>query len=252
MATGPSPSPLPSPPLCGGEGVSANLAAIRAAIAKEAADWGRDPADIRLIAVSKTHPVAVIAAALAAGQFRFGENRVQEATYKFPGLRQDYPDLELHLIGPLQTNKAAEAIAHMDVIHSLDREKLARALAAEMQKQGRRPNLLIQVNTGVEPQKAGIAPADADDFIRLCRDDLGLPIIGLMAIPPLADHPAPHFALLGEIARRNGLKELSMGMSGDYKTAIALGATYLRIGTAVFGTRSQKTEVGSQEEKSMG
>src|SRR5205823_7872617 len=167
----------------------------------------------------------------------FGENRVQEALAKFPGLRAEFPDLELHLIGPLQTNKVRDAVAHCDVIETVDRPRLAEALAREMARSGRRPACLIEVNTGEEPQKAGILPAAADSFIRDCRERLHLPIVGLMCIPPEHEQPALHFALLREIARRNGLDRLSMGMSADFETAIRFGATHVRVGTAIFGAR---------------
>jgi hypothetical protein len=189
------------------------------------------------VAVSKTKSAADIMPTLQAGQRLFGENRVQEAAGKWPALRGAFPEIELHLIGPLQTNKAAEAVALFDAIETLDREKLARVLASEMAKQGRRPACFIQINTGAEPQKAGIAPGLADPFIALCRGELGLPVEGLMCIPPLEADPAPHFALLRAIAGRNGLAGLSMGMSGDFEIAIAAGATYVRIGTAIFGGR---------------
>ena len=190
-----------------------------------------------LVAISKTKPAEAVEAAYDAGQRLFGENRVQEAQDKFPALRARHPDLELHLVGALQSNKAREAVRLFDVIQSLDRPKLAKALAREMARQDRRPRCLVQINTGEEAQKAGVPPRDADAFIKTCRDDLGLPVTGLMCIPPAEDEPAPHFAFLREIARRNGLKALSMGMSADYETAIALGATYVRVGTAIFGAR---------------
>jgi pyridoxal phosphate enzyme (YggS family) len=190
-----------------------------------------------VVAVSKTQPPESILAALRAGQRVFGENRVQEAAVKWPALRTDWPDLELHLIGPLQTNKIGEAVTLFDVIETVDREKLARGLAVEMSRAGRRPACYVQVNTGEEPQKAGIPPAEADAFIRFARDELKLPIVGLMCIPPVDEEPALHFSLLAEIARRNDLPVLSMGMSADYETAIRLGATHVRIGTAVFGER---------------
>lgn len=217
--------------------IAQNLEAIRASIARAAVAAGRKPQDVTLIAVSKTHPAEAIAAAIAAGQRIFGENRVQEAQGKFPALKAQHPDLELHLIGPLQTNKVKDAVALGDVIQSLDRAKLAEALAAEMAKQNRFPKLFVQVNTGEEPQKAGIHPGDVDAFIRLCRDDLKLPVVGLMCIPPVDQHPAPHFALLAKIAARNNLAQLSMGMSGDFDTAIQCGATHVRVGTAIFGSR---------------
>lgn len=213
------------------------LAAVRAAIAEAARAAARAPDDVALVAVSKTKPLEAVEAAYGAGQRLFGENRVQEAQDKFPALRERHPDLELHLVGALQSNKAREAVRLFDVIQSLDRPKLAKALALEMARQDRRPRCLVQINTGEEAQKAGVPPRDADAFIATCRDDLGLPVIGLMCIPPVGDEPAPHFAFLREIARRNGLKALSMGMSADYETAIALGATHVRVGTAIFGAR---------------
>ncbi len=219
--------------------IAARLAAVRAAIAAAAKVAGRPPGDITLVAVGKTHGAEAIAAALAAGQRVFGENRVQEAAAKFPALKERYPDLKLHLIGPLQTNKVREAVALFDVIETLDRPRLAAALQREMERQGRRPRLLVEVNTGEEPQKAGILPADADAFVATCRDAFGLDIGGLMCIPPEGEEPAPHFALLREIARRNRLPLLSMGMSADFGTAIRFGATHVRIGTAIFGPREQ-------------
>jgi pyridoxal phosphate enzyme (YggS family) len=217
--------------------IPTHLSEIRGQLAIAAKADGRSAADVTLVAVSKTHPAEAVAAALAAGQTVFGENRVQEAEAKFPALKRQHPELELHLIGPLQSNKAREAVALFDVIESVDREKLARALAAEMAKQNRHPRLFVQVNIGEEPQKAGIAPAELDGFIKLCRDELQLTIDGLMCIPPADKHPAPYFALLREMAKRNGLAQLSMGMSGDYETAIQFGATHVRIGTAIFGQR---------------
>ena len=217
--------------------VAANLAHIRDRMAKAARSAERAPEAVTLVAVSKTQPAEAVEAALAAGQRVFGENRVQEAKAKYPALRDAWPELELHLIGPLQTNKVGEAVALFDVVQSLDREKLARALAKEMDKQGRRPACFIQVNTGEEPQKAGILPDAAEAFIALCRDTLALPVCGLMCIPPFEEEPAPHFALLRSIAERSGLSQLSMGMSGDFETAIALGATHVRVGTAIFGAR---------------
>jgi len=217
--------------------IAAALTAIRGRIAAAAGSAGRDPAGVTLVAVSKTQPAERIALALAAGQRVFGENRVQEAAAKWPGLRQAWPDIELHLVGPLQTNKVRDAVALFDVVESLDRPKLAQALAAEMARSGRRPACYIQVNTGEEAQKAGVAPAAADDFIRHCRTELGLPVVGLMCIPPADEEPSLHFALLHEIARRNGIDFLSMGMSADYEVAILFGATHVRIGTAIFGER---------------
>ncbi|WP_374656670.1 YggS family pyridoxal phosphate-dependent enzyme [Dongia sp.] len=217
--------------------IAGNLADIRRRIAAAARDAARAADGITLVAVSKTHPAEAAAAAIAAGQTIFGENRVQEAQAKFPALKARHAGLELHLIGPLQTNKVREAVALFDVIESVDREKLARALADEMKKQDRHPLLFIQVNIGEEPQKAGIAPAEIDAFVTLCRDALKLPVAGLMCIPPADKHPAPYFALLREMARRNGLAQLSMGMSGDFETAIQFDATHIRIGTAIFGAR---------------
>ncbi|MBI2256139.1 MAG: YggS family pyridoxal phosphate-dependent enzyme [Proteobacteria bacterium] len=217
--------------------IADNLAEVRRHLDAAAKADGRLAEAVTLVAVSKMHPAEAVAAAIAVGQRVFGENRVQEAQGKFPALKAQYPDLELHLIGPLQSNKVPEAVALFDVIESVDREKLARALAGEMQKQKRAPRLFIQVNIGEEPQKAGIAPTEIDAFVKLCRDELALKIDGLMCIPPADKHPAPYFALLREMARRNGLTQLSMGMSGDFETAIQFGATHVRIGTAIFGAR---------------
>lgn len=218
--------------------IPANLAAVRVRIEAALKAAGRAKDSARLIAVSKEQDEIAIRAALICGQREFGENRVQEAQRKWPALKRDYPDCVLHLIGPLQSNKAEDAVALFDVIHSVDRDKLARALAAEMPKQNRRPSLLIQVNIGEEPQKAGVAPEAADAFIALCRDELELPVIGLMCIPPVDEEPSLHFALLREIARRNNLPELSMGMSGDFEIAAGFGATMVRVGTAIFGART--------------
>jgi PLP dependent protein len=204
-------------------------------LAAEAA--GRKPSTVELVAVTKTMPAAAIEDAIEAGQRIFGENRVQEAQAKWPALKALHSDLELHLIGPLQTNKAKEAVALFDVIETLDRPKLARALAEEMKRTGKRPRLFVQVNTGEEPQKAGIAPEETADFVTLCRDTFGLAIDGLMCIPPLDEEPSMHFALLAKLAKEIGLDELSMGMSGDFEKAIAFGATYVRVGTAIFGAR---------------
>ena len=190
-----------------------------------------------LIAVSKGHTAARMEEALALGQRVFGENRVQEAQEKWPALKLKYPDIELHLIGPLQSNKAKEAVALFDVIETLDRPKLAEALAAEMGRQNRQLPCFIQVNTGEEAQKAGVLPGEADDFIRECREKWKLPVVGLMCIPPAETNPAPHFALLREIAKRHGLSQLSMGMSGDFEVAVRFGATHVRVGTALFGER---------------
>jgi len=215
--------------------IAANLAAVRERIAEAARAADRPPESVTLVAVSKTHSAASVREALRAGHRVFGENRVQEAQAKYPKLRDEFPDLALHLIGPLQTNKVRDAVAEFDVIESVDRPRLAQALAREMEHAGRQPPCLIEVNTGEEPQKAGIMPADADGFILECREQLGLPIIGLMSVPPLDEEPAPHFALMREIARRNGLEILSMGMSADFEKAIRFGATHVRVGTAIFG-----------------
>ncbi|MGK2921810.1 MAG: YggS family pyridoxal phosphate-dependent enzyme [Methyloceanibacter sp.] len=204
-------------------------------LAAEAA--GRKPSTVELVAVTKTMPAAVVEDAIEAGQRVFGENRVQEAQAKWPALKALHSDLELHLIGPLQTNKVKEAVALFDVIETLDRPKLARTLAEEMERTGVRPRLFVQVNIGEEPQKAGIAPEETADFVALCRDTFGLAIDGLMCIPPFDEEPSMHFALLAKLAQEIGLDELSMGMSGDFEKAIAFGATYVRVGTAIFGTR---------------
>ncbi len=219
------------------EGVIANLAAVRGRIEAAARAAGRTPDSVSLVAVSKTHPPASVRAALAAGHRLFGENRVQEAQAKYPALREAFPDLVLHLIGPLQTNKVRDAVAICDVIETVDRPRLAQALAREMERSGRRLPCLIEVNTGEEPQKSGVLPAEADAFIIECRERFGLPIEGLMCVPPLDEEPALHFALLREIARRTGLGLLSMGMSADFEKAIRFGATHVRIGTAIFGAR---------------
>jgi len=217
--------------------IADNLTEIRARIETAAEKAKRDPDSVHLVAVSKTNPVEAVQAALAAGQLLFGENRVQEAAGKFPPLRDAHPTMRLHIIGALQTNKARDAVRLADVIESLDRPKLAAALADAMEKEARRPSLLIQVNTGDEPQKAGIPRAEAEAFIRACREDWKLPITGLMCIPPAEDDPAPHFALLAALARDHALETLSMGMSGDFETAIAHGATHVRVGSAIFGHR---------------
>lgn len=214
-----------------------NWHAVQAELAEAARAAGRAPDAVRLVAVSKTHPAERIAPLLAAGHRLFGENRVQEAEGKWPELRRQWPDLRLHLIGPLQSNKVREAVALFDAIETVDREKLARALAAEMARRGRRLDCFIQVNTGAEPQKAGVLPENADALIGLCRDGLGLSVVGLMCIPPVDEDPARHFDLLAAIAARNGLTQLSMGMSGDFPAAIAHGATLVRVGTAIFGRR---------------
>jgi pyridoxal phosphate enzyme (YggS family) len=208
---------------------------VVARIARAAQACGRDPAAVALVAVSKQQPWEAVEPVLAAGQTVFGENRVQEAMARWEGRATA---VTLHLIGPLQTNKAREAVAFFDVVETLDREKLARVLAEEVQRQGRRPRLYVQVNTGEEPQKAGVAPKDADALIAACRTTYGLAPEGLMCIPPVGEPPGPHFALLAKIAARNGLARLSMGMSGDFETAIAFGATSVRVGSAVFGERA--------------
>lgn len=212
------------------------LAAVQARIAAAARGAGRDPAAVALVAVSKTMPEAAVVEALAAGQRLFGENRVQEAKTKFPALRARFPDLRLHLIGHLQTNKAEEAVTIADLIETVDRPKLAEALAKAMAKLAKRIPVYVQVNTGEEPQKGGVSPGEAEALLAQCRA-LGLEVRGLMCIPPVEDEPAPHFALLADMARRFGLAELSMGMSGDFEIAIRLGATHVRVGTAIFGAR---------------
>ena len=217
--------------------VAARLAGVRRQIAQACADARRDPAGVTLVAVSKTFGPEAIAPVLEAGQRVFGENRVQEATAKWPALRAKHPATELHLVGPLQSNKAREAVALFDAIHSVDRPSLCQALAKEIARQGRTPLLFVEVNTGGEPQKSGVLPQEADAFVERCRDTYGLAIAGLMCLPPLDEPPAPHFALTREIARRNGLALLSMGMSADFAVAIAFGATHVRIGTAIFGER---------------
>ena len=214
------------------------LAAVRADIARACKFTGRDPAEVTLVAVSKTHHAEQIEPVIAAGQRVFGENRVQEAKAKWPALLAKHPGIELHLIGPLQSNKAKEAVALFTAIHSVDRPSLCEALAKEIAKQGRSPLLLVEINTGAEAQKAGVLPQDADAFLEKCRAAYGLTISGLMCIPPLSEAPGPHFALTAKIARRNGLKLLSMGMSADFATAIQLGATHVRVGSAIFGERN--------------
>lgn len=213
------------------------LSQIRERVAKAEEDAGRPAGSVKLIAVSKVQPLERVEAVLEEGHRIFGENRVQEAAGKWPDFQQRYDGVELHLIGPLQTNKARQAIQMFDAIHSLDRPKLARTLARLAEEEGRCPDLFIQVNTGEEDQKAGVMPADADAFVAECRA-LGLPIVGLMCIPPVDEEPSLHFALLAKIAARNGLDGLSMGMSGDFEKAIALGATHVRVGSAIFGERS--------------
>lgn len=219
--------------------IARNLAAVTARIASTASATGRDPAATRLIAVSKMQSFDRVSAAIKAGHRLFGENRVQEALARWAPLKTENADLELHLIGPLQTNKVKDVVQFFDVVQTVDRIKLAVALAREMDKQDRRPACFIEVNTGEEPQKAGVLPIDADTFIAACRDDYHLPLAGLMCIPPAGESPAPHFALLRAIARRNGLVGLSMGMSNDYEIALGFDATLVRVGTAIFGARAQ-------------
>jgi pyridoxal phosphate enzyme (YggS family) len=220
--------------------VTSNLAEVREAIARAAEDSERDSDDVALIAVSKTIPAEGIRPALNAGQRLFGENYVQEAKAKWPPLREEFPEIELHLIGPLQSNKAREAVELFDVIHTLDRTSLAAALAKEIQRSGRHPALLVQVNTGEEPQKGGVAPGAVDAFLTECRETHGLTVSGLMCIPPAEDPPSAHFGLLAAIARRHALPILSMGMSADYPAAIQMGATHVRVGSAIFGARQPK------------
>ena len=220
-----------------GGAIAERLKSVQGRIEAAAVAAGRDPRSVALVAVSKTNGVRMVRQALAAGQRIFGENRVQEAAAKFPQLRADYPDLQLHLIGPLQTNKVKEAVALFDVIETVDRPKLAAELAKEMQKTGRRPRCYIQVNIGNEPQKAGVAPHDVSALLALSRDEYRLPIVGLMCIPPADEDPAPYFARMAALAKAHHLPILSQGMSGDYPAAIAAGATHVRVGTAIFGIR---------------
>jgi pyridoxal phosphate enzyme (YggS family) len=224
------------------------LAAVRAEIARACRDANRDPAEVTLVAVSKTFGPEAIAPVIGAGQRVFGENRVQEAKAKWPALKAGHANIELHLIGPLQSNKAREAVALFDAIHSLDRASLAEALAKEIARQGRAPLLFVEINTGAERQKAGVLPQDADAFLTACRDKYGLTVSGLMCIPPFEEAPGPHFALTAKIARRNGLTLLSMGMSADFAAAIALGATHVRIGSAIFGERPPLPSAPAQEQ----
>lgn len=217
--------------------VQERLNDVLARIRSSEKDSNRPEGAVALVAVSKTFDADAIRPAIDAGQRVFGENRVQEAQGKWPELKRETPDIELHLIGPLQSNKAADAVALFDVIETVDREKIARAIAGEVERQDRRPRLYVQVNTGLEPQKAGIAPEEAVTFVDFCRSELGLAIEGLMCIPPVDENPGPHFALLAKIAGRCGLEKLSMGMSGDFETAIAFGATSVRVGSAIFGAR---------------
>lgn len=215
----------------------ARLEEVRGRIAKAESEAERRAGSAMLVAVSKTFDAEAIRPVIAASQRVFGENRVQEAQGKWPALKEEFPDIELHLIGPLQSNKAKEAVALFDVIETVDREKIAKELAKEMEKQGRRPRLYVQVNTGLEEQKAGIDPRETVEFVDRCRREHGLEIEGLMCIPPFDEHPGPHFALLEKLAREAGVEKLSMGMSGDYEKAIAFGATSVRVGSAIFGER---------------
>jgi PLP dependent protein len=217
---------------------AAKLQSVRREIAQASQAARRDPATVTLIAVSKTFGSEAIVPVLEAGQRVFGENRVQEAKAKWPALKERYPEVSLHLIGPLQSNKAREAVALFDAIHSVDRDSLSEALAKEIARQGRQPLLFAEINTGGEAQKSGVLPEAADDFLRRCRETYGLSIAGLMCLPPFDEPPAPHFALTAKIAGRHGLKLLSMGMSADFPQAILFGATHVRIGTAIFGERS--------------
>ncbi|MTI01083.1 YggS family pyridoxal phosphate-dependent enzyme [Roseibium sp. RKSG952] len=219
------------------EAAAEQLFAVQEAIRKAEHEHGRTENAVTLVAVSKTFDVPEIRPVIEAGQRVFGENRVQEAMKKWPELRKHHDGIELHLIGPLQSNKAREAVETFDVIHSVDREKIAKALKAEMDRQGRPLPCFIQVNTGEEPQKAGIPPKETDAFIAFCKEEVGLEIVGLMCIPPVEDAPGPHFALLEKIAKRNGLNQLSMGMSSDYDVAVGFGATHVRVGSAIFGAR---------------
>ncbi len=242
MTAPPAPSESHDDP---GLGIAANLAQVGDQIASAAASAGRGRADIDLVAVSKTHDAMRIRAAILAGQTVFGENRVQEAEAKWPALKLEFPQVRLHLIGPLQGNKVRQAVTLFDAIETIDRPKLARRLARVMAEEGRRPECYLQVNTGEEDQKAGISPRDADGFIGLCRDQLELPVKGLMCLPPIGEEPSLHFALLREIARRNGLAGLSMGMSADFEIAIDFGATLVRVGTAIFGPRGVYPPAGA-------
>ena len=217
--------------------IAGNIRSVSLEISKAAKEAGRDPSAVELIAVSKSQPASVVKVALDAGHQHFGENRVQEAQNKWPSLKTAYRDTTLHLIGPLQTNKAAAAVALFDVIQTLDRDKLAKNLAREMDRQNRHPQIFIQVNTGDEPQKSGVRLKGVDAFIEKCLHEYTLPIVGLMCIPPVNENPALHFALLSKIGKRNSLSNFSMGMSADYQTAVRFGATHVRVGTAIFGSR---------------
>jgi pyridoxal phosphate enzyme (YggS family) len=213
------------------------LAKVRAQIADACEEARRDLASVTLVAISKTFPAEAIVPVIAQGQRAFGENRVQETQGKWPALKEQYPGIELHLVGPLQSNKAKEAVQLFDVIHAVDRPSLCAALAKEIQKQGRTPKLFVEINTGAEPQKAGVLPEAADEFLRACRETYNLAVAGVMCIPPADEPPAPHFALTKKIAARNGLALVSMGMSADFEIAIRFGATHVRVGSAIFGAR---------------
>ena len=219
------------------DSVTTRLAGVRERIARTARDCGRDPASVTLVCVSKTFPAEHVLPVLEAGDRVFGENRVQEAQGKWPALRERFSGLDLHLIGPLQSNKANDAVATFDTIETVDRPKIVTALAEAVQKAGHSPRLFVQINTGAEPQKTGVLPVEADGFIASCRQAFGSALVGLMCIPPIDDQASPHFALLATIAGRNGLPGLSMGMSADYELAIPLGATHVRVGSAIFGAR---------------
>jgi pyridoxal phosphate enzyme (YggS family) len=214
------------------------LTTVRHQIMRACTEAKRDPVSVTLVAISKTFPVEVIEPIIERDQRVFGENRVQEAYAKWPQLKDRHPEIELHLVGPLQSNKTKEAVALFDVIHAVDRDSLCKSLAKEIDKQGKRPRLFVEINTGAEPQKAGVLPEAADDFLRACRETYGLTIEGLMCIPPADEAPAPHFALTAKIAERNGLKLLSMGMSADFPIAVRFGATHVRVGSAIFGARA--------------
>ncbi len=226
------------PPTC-----ADRIAAVRSDIEAACRKSNRNPTAVTVVAISKTFAADAIEPVVAAGQRVFGENRVQEAKAKWPSLKKCHPGIELHLVGPLQSNKAKEAVALFDAIHSVDRPRLAEALGREIAKQGRNPILFVEVNTGAEPQKSGVLPEEADAFVQACRERYGLVIAGLMCIPPADEPPAPHFALTAKIASRNGLSLLSMGMSADFALAVEFGATHVRIGTAIFGDRRPATPV---------
>jgi pyridoxal phosphate enzyme (YggS family) len=218
---------------------NSGLSKVHAEIERACREASRDPASVTLVAVSKTFAADAIEPVIGEGQCVFGENRVQEAKAKWPAIRERHPGVELHMIGPLQSNKAKEAVSLFDAIHSLDRPSLCEALAKEIARQDKRPRLLVEINTGAEVQKSGVLPQDTDAFLARCLNDYGLSIDGLMCIPPAGEAPAPHFALTAKIAKRNGLQLLSMGMSADFSVAIAMGATHVRIGSAIFGARER-------------